>query len=133
MASSLNFPMALIIANAKSTSYIYFSKKLSHGHLWPFINFLQTMLGPIKFNHVHNIIPCYICNVLYCRNPTLAKCGGEAQHSQSWGLGVLRDSRMFRVRQQGPKNLALSIWTSVTQVMGKRRAGSQTSSLTPDH
>ncbi len=42
-----------------------------------------------------------------CRNPTLAKCGGEAQHSQSWGFGVLRDSRMFRVRQQGPKHLAL--------------------------
>jgi hypothetical protein len=42
-----------------------------------------------------------------CRNPTLAKCGGEAQHSQSWGLGVLRDSRMFRARQQGPKLLAL--------------------------
>jgi len=42
-----------------------------------------------------------------CRNPTLAKCGGEAQHFQSWGLGVLRDSRMFRARQQGPKHLAL--------------------------
>jgi hypothetical protein len=42
-----------------------------------------------------------------CRNPTLAKCGGEAQHSQSWGLGVLRDSRMFRAREQGPKNLVL--------------------------
>jgi len=27
-----------------------------------------------------------------CRNPTLAKCGGEAQHFQSWGLGVLQDS-----------------------------------------
>jgi hypothetical protein len=27
-----------------------------------------------------------------CRNTTLAKCGGEAQHSQSWGLGVIRDS-----------------------------------------
>ncbi len=27
-----------------------------------------------------------------CRNPTLAKCGGEAQHSQSWGFGVLWDS-----------------------------------------
>ncbi len=36
-----------------------------------------------------------------------AKCGGEAQHSQSWELGVLRDSRMFRVRQQGLKHLAL--------------------------
>ncbi len=45
--------------------------------------------------------------IFQCRNPTLAKCGGEAQHSQSWGLGVLRDSRMFRVRQQGPKHLAL--------------------------
>jgi len=34
----------------------------------------------------------------HCRNPTLAKCGGEAQHFQSWGLGVLRDSRMFTAR-----------------------------------
>ncbi len=42
-----------------------------------------------------------------CRNPTLAKCGGEAQHFQSWGFGVLRDSRMFRARQQSPKHLAL--------------------------
>jgi len=29
--------------------------------------------------------------------------------------------------------LALVIWTSAPQVMGKRRAGSQTGSLTPDH
>jgi hypothetical protein len=28
---------------------------------------------------------------------------------------------------------ALAIWTHVAQVMGKRRAGSQTGSLTPDH
>jgi len=26
---------------------------------------------------------------------------------KSWGFGVLRDSRMFRARQQGPKHLAL--------------------------
>jgi len=30
-------------------------------------------------------------------------------------------------------DLAWAIWTSATQVMGKRRAGSQTGSLTPDH
>jgi hypothetical protein len=42
-----------------------------------------------------------------CRNPTLAKCGGEAQHLESGGFGVLRDSRMFRARQQGAKHLAL--------------------------
>jgi hypothetical protein len=29
--------------------------------------------------------------------------------------------------------LALAIQTSAAQVMGKRRAGSQTASLTPDH
>jgi hypothetical protein len=29
--------------------------------------------------------------------------------------------------------LALAIWTSVAQVMGKRRAESQTDNLTPDH
>ncbi len=42
-----------------------------------------------------------------CRNPTLANCGGEAQHSQSWGFGVLWDCQMFRVRRQGAKHLAL--------------------------
>jgi hypothetical protein len=42
-----------------------------------------------------------------CRNPTLAKCEGEAQHLQSWGFGVLRDSCMFRTQQQGPNHLAL--------------------------
>ncbi len=34
-----------------------------------------------------------------CRTPTLAKCGGEAQHLEKSGVGVLRDSRMFRARQ----------------------------------
>jgi len=29
--------------------------------------------------------------------------------------------------------LAWAIWTSTTQVMAKRKAGSQTGSLTPDH
>jgi len=73
---------------------------------------------------------------------------------KKWGVGVLRDSPMFRARQQGPKHLAfwvflvslesswsvdienglaLAIWTSVAQVMGKRKVGSQTGSLTPDH
>jgi hypothetical protein len=52
---------------------------------------------------------------------------------KSWGFGVLRDSRMFKARQKGPKHLALVIWTSVAQVMVKRRAGNQTGSLTFDH
>jgi hypothetical protein len=33
-----------------------------------------------------------------CRTPTLAKCGGEAQHLEKSGVGVLRDSQMFRAR-----------------------------------
>ncbi len=42
-----------------------------------------------------------------CRTPTLAECGGEAQHLEKSGVRVLRDSRMFRAQQQGPKHLAL--------------------------
>jgi hypothetical protein len=33
-----------------------------------------------------------------CRNPNLVKCGGEAQHLEKWGFGVLWDSRLFRAR-----------------------------------
>ncbi len=42
-----------------------------------------------------------------CRNPTLTKCGGEAQHLEKVGIGVLRDSRKFRRRFGRPKHLAL--------------------------
>jgi len=49
----------------------------------------------------------FLCLQANCRNPTLAKCRGEAQHFQSWGFGVPRDSRMFKARQQGSKHLAL--------------------------
>jgi hypothetical protein len=80
-----------------------------------------------------------------CRTPTLAKYGGEAQHLEKLGFGVLRDSRMFRARQQGAKHLALwcfwchwkrssnvdienalalAIRTFVAQVMGKRKVES---------
>jgi hypothetical protein len=37
--------------------------------------------------------------LISCRTPILAKCGGEAQHLEKLGVGVLRDSRMFRARQ----------------------------------
>jgi len=89
-----------------------------------------------------------------CRNPTLAKCGGEAQHLEKsedlesfgtfeclefdskaqntshWGvLGVI--GKVLNVDIEN--GLALAIWTSAAQVMGKRRAGSQIGNLTPDH
>jgi len=55
-----------------------------------------------------------------CRNPTLAKCGGEAQHSQSWGFGVLRDSRMFRVRQQGQNTSHWGVLCVIGKVLKRR-------------
>jgi hypothetical protein len=39
--------------------------------------------------------------------PHFGQVWGWNSHSQSWGFGVLRDSRMFRVQQQGEKHLAL--------------------------
>jgi len=56
-----------------------------------------------------------LCKHQGCCNPTLAKCGGEAQHSQSWGFGVLRDSRMFRVDSKAQNT---SHW-GVLGVIGK--------------
>jgi hypothetical protein len=89
-----------------------------------------------------------------CRNPTLAKCGGEAQHLEKvriWSRPGLPNVQSSTARSKTPRievflvslerswrvdienGLALAIWTSAAQVMGKRRAGSQTGSLTPDY
>jgi hypothetical protein len=56
--------------------------------------------GLLTFN---NFLALAFCNHDLCHTPTLAKCGGEAQHLEKSGVGVLRDSRMFRAQQQGPK------------------------------
>jgi hypothetical protein len=89
-----------------------------------------------------------------CRNPTLAKCAGEAQHLEKvriWsplGLPNVQSStttpktpriEVFLVSLKRSWSvdienvLALIIWTYLAQVMGKRRAGSQIDNLTPDH
>jgi hypothetical protein len=39
--------------------------------------------------------------------PHFGQVWGWNSHSQSWGFGVLRDSRIFRVQQQGAKHFAL--------------------------
>jgi hypothetical protein len=93
-------------------------------------------------------------NLTPCRTPTLAKCGGEAQHLEkfgSWSPPGLPNVQSSTARGKTPcigvflvslerswgvdveNALALAIRTSVAQVMGKRKAGSQTGSLTPDH
>jgi len=67
----------------------------------------------------------------FCRNPILRRVWGWDSHSQNGNLGIHRDSRNFRVRLQGSKQLA--IWTSEAQVMAKKKVGSQTGNLTLDH
>jgi hypothetical protein len=88
-----------------------------------------------------------------CRNPTLAKCGGEAQHLEKLELESFGTPECSELNSKGKtprigvflvslerswnvdieNGLALAIWTFAAQVMGKRRAGSQIGSLTPDH
>jgi hypothetical protein len=63
------------------------------------------MIDLLRCPPIQQVLFCLVLGI--CHNPTLAKGGGEAQHFQSWGLGVLQDSRMFRARQQGQKHLAL--------------------------
>jgi hypothetical protein len=39
---------------------------------------------------------------------------------KSWGFGALRDSRMFRARQQDPKHLALGVLGVIRKVLKRR-------------
>jgi hypothetical protein len=92
--------------------------------------------------------------VTICRNPTLAKYGGEAQHLEKvriWSPPRLPNVQSSTTRPKTPRieaflvslkrswnvdienGLALAIRTSAAQVMGKRRVGSQIANLTPDH
>jgi hypothetical protein len=85
--------------------------------------------------------------------PLWAKCEGEAHTPKSGNLessGTPENSEL-ELKGQNTSHcgflgviekvlkcrcltgLALAIWTSSAQVMGKRRAGSQIGSLTPDH
>jgi hypothetical protein len=89
-----------------------------------------------------------------CRNPTLAKCEGEAPTLGKVGIcsppglpnfqtstarGKTPRIGVFLVSLERSWNvdienaLVLAIRTSVAQVMGKRRVRSQTGSLTTDH
>jgi hypothetical protein len=66
--------------------------------------------------------------------PERLELDSKAQNTSHWGVldvigKVLRRSWDVDIEN----GLALVIWTSAAQVMGKRRAESQTGSLTPDH
>jgi len=50
-----------------------------------------------------------------CHNPTLGECGGEAQHSQSWGFGVLRTPECLELDRRAQNT---SHW-GVLHVIGK--------------
>jgi hypothetical protein len=88
-----------------------------------------------------------------CRNPLWGKCEDEIHTPKNGNLEsseTLENSELD-FRGQTPRiemffislkrfwsvdvqnGLAWAIWTSTTQVMVKRRAGSQIGSLTPDH
>jgi hypothetical protein len=60
---------------------------------------------------------------MWVSQPHFGQVWGWNSHSQSWGFGVLRDSRMFRVQQQGPKHLALGCfwchWKGLEVYMSK--------------
>ncbi len=48
-----------------------------------------------------------LMNMVFVATPLWPSVGVKPNTSKVGDFGVLRDSRMFRVRQQGPKHLAL--------------------------
>ncbi len=65
--------------------------------------------------------------------PGLLKTQSSSWRAKTPRIGVFLVSLERSWSLDIKNGLALVIWTSVAQVMGKRRAGSQTGSLTPDH
>jgi len=65
--------------------------------------------------------------------PGLPNVQSSTERAKTPCLGVFLVSLKRSWSVDVENGLALVIWTSAAQVMGKRRAGSQTGSLTPDH
>ncbi len=103
--------------------------------------------------HKSKCLVTQLCKSFFVATPLWDKCEGEAHTPESGKLessGTLENSEL-ELKGQNTSHwgvlgvigkvlkcrcltgLALAIWTSAAQVMGKRRAGSQTGSLTPDH
>jgi len=104
--------------------------------------FDKTLLVDIH-HHAPYVLQPYFGQV-WGWSPTLGKVGGlepsgtpecleldnKVQNTSHWGvLGVIGNFWNVDIEN----GLALAIRTSAAQVMGKRRARSQTGSLTPDH
>jgi hypothetical protein len=119
----------------------------------PFIIFHTFQILWLPHHVIVDFLKFHISQ-LSCHNPTLAKCGGEAQHLEKVGIWSplgLPNVQSSTERPKTPRigvflvslerswnvdvenGLALAIWTSAAQIMGKRKAGSQIGSLTPDH
>jgi hypothetical protein len=53
--------------------------------------FEEPELSPAKLDEEEDHGVKHNCADIWCRTPTLAKCGGKAQHLEKSGVGVLRD------------------------------------------
>jgi hypothetical protein len=104
--------------------------------------------GLRSFHQFFITIICWSTSLgFWCRNPTFGRVWGWHSHStlglpklQSWIAGVKKPRiGMFFISLESYENvdvengLAWAICTSTSQVMCKRRAGSQIGNLTPDH
>ncbi len=65
-------------------------------------NDLIEWLAPLKGKLCSRMLGWKLACFLLCRNPTLAKCGGEAQHLEKVGIGVVATLAFgLRLRQGG--------------------------------
>jgi hypothetical protein len=114
-------------------------------HLESLLGTQRSNMSPIKF--------CWLNLSLIVATPLWDKCEGEAHtpKSGSWSLPRLLKIQSLTLGVKSPRiwvffmslesswsvdvqnGLAWAIWTSTAQVMGKRRARSQTGNLTSDH
>ncbi len=61
----------------------------------------------MEVNEIYDFFNFQVNGGLNVATPLWPSVGVKPNTWKSWGFGVLRDSRMFRARQQGANHLAL--------------------------
>jgi hypothetical protein len=126
----MNVILMVILMKSIATCVIYF------------INFTRKFIWKKKFKYINSLLVFYtkIVYDVLCRNPTLAKCGGEAQHLEKlriWSPQGLPNVQSSTARPKTPRieeflvslerswnvdienGLALAIQTSYGQKKGR--------------
>jgi hypothetical protein len=94
-----------IQANTKFSPFMILNGRTPHLRVDNYLHSLIIVVDDIV--DAKTIVKQFLQKMKFVATLTWPSVGVKPNTWKSWGFGVLRDSRMFRARQQGEKHLAL--------------------------